>query len=134
MQIMNKQPEAPKRKHRKYSVDTLLRWALRHAIEDREALLHQYASGVRVLTHEERENARLLIQVFTERCGSERQLVANGAVMKMACEYAEKNRADFLAARNYQHGITKSLSLSEQFEQLQQLKALRSTRWGHVAT
>jgi hypothetical protein len=129
MSVTNDHLNLPKRKHQKYGVDTLLHWALRHAIEDREAILQQHADGVRVFTHSERASATLLIQVFTARCGSERPLVANGEVMRMACQYAEKNRADFLAARNYEHGITKSLSLNEQYERLKQLRALHRKCW-----
>jgi hypothetical protein len=130
MSVKNDHTNLPKRKYPKFGVDTLLRWALRHALEDREAILRQHADGVRVFTHTERASATLLIQVFTERCGSERPLVANGEVMRMACSYAERNRADFLAARTYEHGVTKSQSLCEQYERLEQLRALQRKRWG----
>jgi hypothetical protein len=130
MMIANAEPKPALSDRKKYGVDTLLRWALRHAIEDREEMLQQHADRVRVFTHAERANATLLIQVFTERCASERPLVANGEVMRMACRYAENNRTGFLAARLYEHGVTKSLSLCEQYERLEQLRALHHKRWG----
>jgi hypothetical protein len=117
-------------KSRQHGVDTLLRWALNHAIENREAFLARSVKsrGIDVLA--ERASAKLLIQVYTERRSAESVVAATGEIMRMACQYAEAHCTALLEARKYEHGITRSISLREQYERLEQLRSLHIKRWG----
>jgi hypothetical protein len=118
------------RQSRQHGVDTLLRWALNHAIEDREAFLARSVNARSADVLAERASAKLLIRVYTERSSAQSGVAAAGEIMRMACQYAETHCTALLEAKKYEHGITRSISLREQYERLQQLRALRIKRWG----
>lgn len=115
---------------RRISVDTVLRWAMRHAIDDREAFLQRSndLDGVGVMF--ERESARRLIEMCTLRLWEKRPIAATGKPMRMICALADRQYSSMLKAKKYEHGTSKSGSLREHYEMLMHLRGLRWEQWG----
>ncbi len=115
---------------KRIAVDTLLRWAIRVAIEDRERFL-QGSEGLRgPVIEAERATAALQVTMFTKRTRSLAKVAAVGEVTRIACDIAVSATDEMLAHALFVEGATASAALNEKFTHVVQLKALIVKSWG----
>jgi hypothetical protein len=111
---------------KKHSIQKLLRWALTHAIDDREHFL----DCLRGTNPKLAEETRREIERFRAMLKA-KQLKAEGDDMRLACVYAESERKALIASLGAPKPDDREY-LEEQTQMFAQLHQLRMDTWGET--
>jgi hypothetical protein len=118
---------------KRVSTTKLLKWALSHAINDREAYLDSMAGCTRPEDEEWKAEARDDVKAFSELLNHRKTLKAEGELLLRACIYAESDRSAYLESAHYKRGKANQDPYVEgEADMLIQLRTLRHATWGRT--